>query len=42
VGAAGAEASAEAGRPPDATPSRGQAAGESLEMVLTGVLQTVT
>ena len=34
VGAAGAEASAEAGCPPDATPSRGQAAAESLEMVL--------
>ena len=34
MGAAGAEASAEAGGPPDATPSRGQAAAESLEMVL--------
>ena len=34
VGAAGAEAPAEAGRPPDATTSRGQAAAESLEMVL--------
>src|SRR5262249_38917405 len=34
VGAAGAEAAAEAGGPPRATSSRGQAAEESLEMVL--------
>jgi hypothetical protein len=34
MGAAGAEAAAEAGCPPEPTTSRGQAAGESLEMVL--------
>ena len=34
VGAAGAEAAAEAGGPPEPATSRGQAAGESLEMVL--------
>ena len=34
VGAAGDEAPAEAGGPPEPTTSRGQAAGESLEMVL--------